>query len=117
MVDYRKGALSISELTGEWPDDEIDHKNGITDDNKWDNLREAVRAQNSKNRKLNVNNTSGLKGVSKRGTKWRSKINIDGAQINLGTFDTAEEAHLAYIKAADIHYGEFSRKDICHGGV
>lgn len=114
---YQASQLAWFYMTGEWPEDEIDHEDGITDNNKWNNLRKAAHIQNAKNRKLNINNTTGFKGVHKRGNKYRSKINFNGIQISLGTFDTMEDAKSAYDKAADFYYGQFIRKDACHGRV
>ncbi|WP_443082772.1 HNH endonuclease [Variovorax sp. PAMC 28711] len=30
-------------MTGSWPVSTIDHRNGIKDDNRWDNLRTSLR--------------------------------------------------------------------------
>lgn len=80
----------------------VDHINGIRRDNRLHNLREATQAQNMQNEKLaRKNNVSGLLGVTfrkDRGT-YVAKIRSNGKQINLGTFDNAEDAHAAYISA------------------
>src|SRR5687768_10767115 len=39
-------------VNGEWPRGDIDHINGVRDDNRWTNLREATRSQNASNAKL-----------------------------------------------------------------
>lgn len=51
------------------------------------------------NRDTPSNNTSGVKGVCKVKNKWRAYITNHGKRINLGTFDTREEAKLAREKA------------------
>jgi hypothetical protein len=63
------------------------------------------------NRKLNINNTCGFKGVFRRGEKFRSYVNKDGKRHNIGTFDTAEEAHAAYLAKAKELHGEFARSE------
>ena len=62
--------------TGAWPEVEIDHRNGIRDDNRLSNLREATRSQNKHNVGLSRRNTSGLRGVSwfRAGGRWRADI-------------------------------------------
>ena len=58
----------------EWPpqDKVIDHINGNKLDNNITNLRLATRSQNGANRKQQVNNTSGYRGVhwSKESRVW-----------------------------------------------
>ena len=51
----------------------------------------------SKKRKRgNPNQTTGLIGVSKKGKKYRAKISYGGTEHRLGTFDTKEQAGIAY---------------------
>lgn len=83
---------------GEWPDEEIDHKNEIKTDNRIENLRPATRLQNTHNvTVLHRHNTSGFKGVSKYRHRWRATINNNGKIIVIGDFDTPEEASHAYL--------------------
>jgi hypothetical protein len=107
---YKAHRLAWLYMTGEWPEDEIDHINGITHYNVWNNLREATHHQNCKNRKLNINNASGFKGVHKEKNKWRASVNIDKIQVFIGLFNTPEEAYDARMDYVSIHYGEFARK-------
>jgi hypothetical protein len=92
---------------GVWPQHELDHINGDRADNRLENLREATRAQNAQNQPaLAAHNTSGFAGASwiERLGKWRANIKIGGKQHHLGLFDTAEEAHQAYLEAkAKLH--------------
>lgn len=87
-------------MTGKWPKNLIDHKDGVKDNNKWENLREATNSQNRHNSKVHRNNISGIKGVYKIKGKYR-------VIIGLGTFDTLEEASNVYKKAAIKLHGEF----------
>ncbi len=91
--------------------EKCDHKNGNTLDNRRSNLRLATHSQNQHNKGLQSNNTSGYKGVtfSKTHKKWRANIQIDNKKKFLGLFDTPEQAHKAYCKAAKELHGEFSR--------
>ncbi len=86
----------------EWPEHEIDHVNGIKHDNRTVNLRKATRAENTENqRKVKKDTVSGLLGVSldDRRNKFQARIKLNGKSSSLGYFDTAEEAHQAYLVA------------------
>jgi hypothetical protein len=88
--------------TGHWPTHEIDHINGDPSDNRIANLREATRQQNTRNQRIGTRNKSGYKGASwnKRDGVWRAFISRNGKTRHLGTFETAEQAHSAYCRAA-----------------
>jgi len=93
---------------GSLPDCDIDHINGDRADNRLCNLRAATRAENGQNQKRahSSNKTSGLLGVHwhAQSKKWRSVIAVNKEKKYLGLFDTAEEAHAAYLKAkAELH--------------
>ena len=93
--------------TGADPPGEVDHRNTIADDDRWDNLRIATRSQQNANQHTRVTNRPGLKGVYPHGKKFGSRIMCDGKIRNLGVFVSAEEAHAAYCDAATERYGEF----------
>lgn len=80
----------------EWPIDMIDHIDRNKTNNSLDNLREATCMQNSRNRGLNKNNTSGYVGVHISKGKWAAEIIINGIKHRLGKYDNKEEASLAY---------------------
>lgn len=82
---------------GEWPDGEIDHINRIRNDNRIENLRVVDRTGNTQNT-LRKGYT---KYENKSGTKFRAYISTNKKRINLGSFDTEEEASLAYKKAKE----------------
>ena len=96
---------------GEYPNGVIDHINGDGGDNRISNLREATKTQNQWNRKVSMRTKSGLKGAffHKRSGKWASSIKVHDKHIRLGIFATPEEAHLAYMSAAQKAHGEFYR--------
>jgi hypothetical protein len=78
--------------------EQIDHINGVRDDNRIENLREVTKSQNQRNR---VN----AKGYywNKQNKKWHSSINNNGI-IYLGSFNTEQEAHEAYLDAKKIYH-------------
>lgn len=89
---------------GVWPDDDLDHINGIRTDNRIANLRDVSRTTNQQNlRAARGDNThSGMLGVyrtDKVGKPWRASIKIDGKDKHLGNFSTKEDSYSAYIDA------------------
>ena len=95
---------------GEYPKDEIDHINGIKNDNRLINLRQATHSQNCMNQKIKVNNKTGFKGVHlRKGTKkYVSIIWKNGKCHYLGQYDAPKQAHDAYVKASVVIHGEFA---------
>jgi hypothetical protein len=92
------------------PNGYIDHINGNGSDNRIENLREATCGNNKMNSTIYKNNKSGLKGAywDKYKNKWFSQIRVNGNKIFLGRFNSIEEAHKAYCKAAMNYHGEFA---------
>lgn len=74
----------------------VDHINRDRLDNRRSNLRHSTRELNASNRSMNRNNTSGFKGVSPRGSRWGARTTDAGKRRWLGSFDTPEEAAMAY---------------------
>jgi len=89
----------------------VDHINGDGLDNRRLNLRFCTHAQNMVNRKLNINNSSGFKGVvwHKPRRKFIAQIQCGGKRIHLGYYLTAELAHKAYLAASAELHGQFAR--------
>ena len=97
--------------------DEIDHINGVPDDNRWCNLREATHQQNGCNRKRNENTKSGFRGVyehtyANNQLFWIASIWIDDTYKYLGTFECRHEAALVYNHAAEKYYEKFARFNV-----
>lgn len=85
---------------GDEPADMIDHINGNRTDNRIENLRLANSLKNSQNIRFpHCDNKSGLLGVFRQRKKFSAQICTNGVKICLGTFETAQEAHNAYIQA------------------
>lgn len=93
----------------EWPDAHVDHRDGDRANNRIENLREANQSQNCANRRVSPKNKVGLKGVVEKRPGRFSAVIWLGKSVHLGTFDTAEKAHAAYVSAAEKRFGEFAR--------
>ena len=87
--------------TGRWPTGEIDHINGVRDDNRIENLRDVTRQANTENRRLPARSSeTGALGVTlTKGGRYRARIRSKGRLLSLGVFGSAEEAHAAYVEA------------------
>ena len=72
-------------VTGFEPLEEIDHINRVRTDNRWENLRDVTHQQNHLNR--------GAKGYQQR---FNGRYSVKVQNKCFGTFDTTEEASLAY---------------------
>lgn len=113
-------------MTGEWPAVQIDHINGIKDDNRWCNLREATCSQNLRNKGKYQNNTSGYKNIVKVDRKsyrngkayistcWRVQINLNKVKYGKDfpyTDDGLQQAIAWRDMMLPILHGEFNRFD------
>ena len=84
---------------GTWPVGDIDHIDGNPLNNKSNNLRDVPHNVNLQNRKsATVKNKTGFLGVVKRRNKYAAHIHKNGKQTYLGLFETAEQAHQAYME-------------------
>ena len=91
----------------------VDHINGNKLDNRRCNLRIVTNQQNQFNQKNDGRGSNNRKGVSYRKdrNKWRAYITVDNKQINLGYFNTEEEAIKAREEAEVKYFGDYRRKE------
>jgi hypothetical protein len=104
--------LEVAKLTGVWEEGFlVDHKNRNKLDCRRANLRKATKSQNAANTEYSTG-ISQYKGVSFRTDKtwsaWRAYIKVNYEFIDLGSYDTEENAAIAYDLAAIEYFGEFS---------
>lgn len=104
---YYAHRLTFLYMEGAMPPAQVDHVNGVRDDNRWCNLRHATPSQNSANTR--VRSVLGVKGVARNHKRFKATIQINGQNRYLGTFDTIAEAAAAYERAANDLHGQFAR--------
>lgn len=87
--------------------EETDHENRNGLDNRRFNLRPCTRKQNQANRGRKRKHLP--RGVYAVRERFIARLRTGPKAINLGTYDTAEEAACAYDTEAKKHFGEFAR--------
>ena len=100
-------------VNGAWPAGELDHINGVRDDNRLENLRDSTRQQNMFNRKATKGSTSKYKGVSwkSKNSKWVAQCCISGKVKYLGLYKTEQEAAKAYENYVKDYHGDYRYKN------
>ena len=87
----------------------VDHIENNRINNHVNNLRWCSLQENNRNRSMNKNNTSGIKGVcwDKEKEKWKVHIMINGKNVHICYFNTLEEAQSARQSVAAENFGDF----------
>jgi len=103
---YKAHRLAWLYMYGVFPKNKIDHIDGDTGNNIISNLRDVSDSQNSKNRRIQINNKTGLHGVIWRSkyNKWESYIGVNRKYLSLGTYDNLLDASCAR-KSSEIKLG------------
>ena len=103
---YRSHRVAFYIMEGRRPTEQIDHINGVRDDNRWCNLREAEPQENMRNAKQRTDNTSGVTGVAWHtwSQKWRARIKVDSTSKHIGVYEDWFDAVCAR-KSAEVQYG------------
>ena len=91
---FRAHRLAWLYKYGYFPENQIDHLDQIRHHNWVGNLREATRACNMQNQKVNLMNKSGVTGVGRHKStgKWEVHIKKNNKKIHLGYFTNLIEA-------------------------
>lgn len=113
---YLAHRLAFLYVKGRFPALDTDHIDGIRNNNKWANLREATRQENTRNACRPARNKSGHVGVIWHipTRKWRAYISVNGEQGHLGLYEDIEDAKTAR-KAAEEKHGFHKNhgRDMC----
>lgn len=95
---------------GYWPDEQIDHIDLDSCNNRPSNLRLSTGIENKANTGIRKGNIHGVKGVTlKLGKYWVAKHSINGKSHNIGSFKTKEEAARKYDEFVTKTHGAFAR--------
>jgi hypothetical protein len=105
---YRAHRVAWLYMFGVLPSNYIDHINGVRNDNRKENLREATPAQSRWNSTRMGHNKLGIKGVERRGRKYYARITVNRNRISLGIFTEVRAAHRAYMLAAEKYFGSYA---------
>jgi hypothetical protein len=108
-VPYSAHRLAWFYMTGQWPKHQIDHINGINDDNRFINLREATNVQNCWNGKIRSHSKSGFKGVHRDGNKWTVRLRLAGELKYYGCFNNLSDAIACSNFNIAYEHGPFAR--------
>ncbi len=108
QILYYGHRLAHLYVTGEWPKDEIDHRDLNKSNNAWLNLRPANSSQNKVNRPARGQYPRGVTFHRQSGL-FTASAHKNGKRYHLGYHKTPEAAHAAYCAAALKLHGEFAR--------
>lgn len=103
--------ILLHRLVMNCPDDlDVDHIEHDITDNRKEKLRIVTPLQNSINRSIQSNNKSGVTGVywSKQRNKWIAQITVNKKAINLGGYNSFDEAVSVRKEAERKYFGDFS---------
>lgn len=99
----------------------VDHCNNDRLDNRRSNLRLATKHENTMNRVLHKNSSTGFKGVFFRkecpNKPYYARVGMDRKYVHLGYFKHPEEAAQAYNTKAKELFGEFALLNNINQGV
>lgn len=87
------GSHKHKDITTNW----VDHIDGDVANNHVDNLRWVTYRQNNSNTKKHREGKL-LGTLQKPSGLWQARITIEGKRYSLGTYETEQEAHEAYVR-------------------
>lgn len=125
LLWFNKKSISLQEsnvvwflMHDVWPEFEIDHIDGNPQNNALNNLRQATRSEQCRNRVAGKAGRAN-KGVYKRsyGNKWSAQIWFNGICKNLGTYDSEDEAIEVRQLATEMMHGSFANIKSYRTGV
>lgn len=110
MDENKKSILLHRFVVNATSEEDVDHRNRDSLDDRKSNLRKCDDSTNSMNSKLYRTNTSGHKGVcwSTKDNKWMAYIMVKQKHKTLGYFNNFDDAVICREKAEKEYFGEFN---------
>jgi hypothetical protein len=104
-TQYKAARIANLYMLGYLPENQMDHKNKIRDDDRWKNLREVSAQCNLRNCCVYKNNKSGVTGISfgKKDNRWLSDMRVNNKTIHLGQYKDKTDAIKARWEAEKKH--------------
>ena len=96
FLKHRIVGYSFLGLDIDNPKQQIDHIDRNRQNNNMNNLRIVSHQENQFNKVSN--------GYTIRGNKYQVRIKLNHQETHIGTFDTKEEAHQAYLQAKEKYH-------------
>jgi len=93
-------------IHGYFPENLLDHRNGVGHDNRLDNLRETSQSCNIKNSKVRDKNIYGVTGISWHKSTRKFQVHIQAAKekfVHLGCYNSLQKATEARYQAEKIY--------------
>ncbi len=106
-TQYLAHRLAWLWMTGEWPRTVIDHKDLDPSNNRWNNLRLASAAENSRNCRPRPSKHGRGIVYHRQSKLWVARVWVEGREIRVyrKTREAAVEARVSLVSS---HYGEFA---------
>jgi hypothetical protein len=105
---FKRSRLAWLYMMGEWPPHQVNHINGNSLDDRWENLRSATATENAWNHKGRAKKSGLPMGVREMNGRFQARIAVNRKMRHLGCFETPEMAEAAYRNAREVYYGEFA---------
>ena len=104
--EYLSHRLAFLYIEGYLPENGVDHRNRVKDDNRWSNLRETTQTCNMRNKGKLLSNKSGITGVHRdpRYNTWVVSIGVDSKTVYIGSYSNLIDAAKARWEA-EVKYG------------
>lgn len=101
---YSAHRLAWLLMTGAWPTEQVDHRDGVKTNNRWSNLRDVSASVNQQNvrtpRKRSGDLPLGVRHLPRLAKNpFAATIRVSGKNLHLGCYPTSGAAHAAYVEA------------------